>query len=107
MAMIDNKVVSSVLEAFDGFLCDVNNALAFKNSIEEENRALRLETEQLTSEAKRKDEIISNKEDEITRLLDKNLVISRSQFSKVKETKAEIRASVQLVEMKYEVRLPH
>ena len=101
--MNDTKSNSSVLEAFDCFLSDVNTALAYKSFLEEENKALKYETDMLTTETKRKDEIISSKEEEIARLLERNLISTRSHTSKINETKNEIRASAQLVEMRYEV----
>lgn len=93
-----------VLEAYDLLLSDINTALAFKSFIEEENRVLKLENDKLMIDSKRKDEVILTKEEEIVRLLEKNLIHSRSQTFKIEEAAKEICASAQLVELKYEVR---
>ena len=93
-----------VLEAYDSLLSDINNALALKSFIEEENRMLKLENEKLVIDSKRKDESIITKEEEIGRLLEKNLICSRMQTSKIDEAAKEICASAQLIELKYEVR---
>jgi hypothetical protein len=92
-----------LLEAFDSFLSDINTALASKSSIEEENRALKAETEHLSIDAKRRDEMIASKNDEIARLLEKSSVVARALNSKAFDVKSEIRATAKLVEMKYEV----
>ena len=94
-----------LLEAFDSFLSDINTALASKSFFEEENRALKVETEQLSIDAKRRDEMISSKDDEIARLLEKSSVDARAHNSRASEVKNEISATAQLVEMKYEVAL--
>ena len=102
--MADAKSNSLILEAFDLFLSDVNTALAIKSFLEEENKALKYEVDLLTAEAKKKDEILAGKEEEIGRLLERNLSSTRSHTLIISETKNEIRASAQLVEMRYEVR---
>lgn len=93
-----------VLEAYDLLISDVNTALAFKSFVEEENRVLKLENDKLMIDSKRKDEVILTKEEEIVRLLEKNLIHSGSQTFKIDEAAKEICASAQLVELKYEVR---
>jgi hypothetical protein len=92
-----------LLEAFDSFLSDINTALASKSFIEEENRALKAETEHLSIDAKRRDEMIASKNDEIARLLEKSSVVARALNLKAFDVKSEIRATAELVEMKYEV----
>ena len=101
--MSENKENSSILNSFDSFLSDVNSTLAYKSFLEEENRVLKFDAESLTAEIQMKDEIILAKEEEIARLLQKHLMVTKSQSSRVAETKNEIRASAQLVEMRYEV----
>lgn len=92
-----------LLEAFDSFLSDINTALASKSFFEEENRALKAEAEHLNIDAKRRDEMIASKNDEIARLLEKSSIVARAQNSKAMDVKSEIRATAELVEMKYEV----
>ena len=103
IAMSENKENSSILNSFDSFLSDVNSTLAYKSFLEEENRVLKFDAESLTAEIQMKDEIILAKEEEIARLLQKHLIVTKGQSSRVTETKNEIRASAQLVEMRYEV----
>lgn len=93
-----------VLEAYDSLLSDINNALALKSFIEEENRMLKQENDKLVIDSRRKDESIITKEEEIGRLLEKNLTCSRMQTFKIDEAAKEISASAQLIELKYEVR---
>ena len=64
---------------------------------------LKFDAESLTAEIQMKDEILLSKEEEIARLLEKQLTMIKSHTSRVTETKNEIRASAQLVEMRYEV----
>ena len=103
IVMSENKENSSILNSFDSFLSDVNSTLAYKSFLEEENRVLKFDAESLTAEIQMKDEIILAKEEEIARLLQKHLIVTKGQSSRVTETKNEIRASAQLVEMRYEV----
>jgi hypothetical protein len=93
----------SILEGFDNFLFDVNTALACKSFLEEENRALKIEIDQMLIEFKKKDEVISTKEEEISRLIESTSSVIRSHTSKIGDIKNELRASTQLVQMKYEV----
>ena len=93
-----------VLVAYDSLISDINTALALKCFIEEENRMLKLENDKLMIDCKRKDESIITKEEEIGRLLEKNLSFSRAQTYKIDEAAKEICATAQLVELKYEVR---
>lgn len=101
--VMQSRKTNSVLEAFDSFLNDVNTALAGKSFLEEDNRGLRLETEQLMLESKRKEEIISIKEEEIAKLLEKSFLSMRAHTSQINDTKNETLASVQLVDVRYEV----
>lgn len=94
---------SSILDIFDSFLSDVNSALAYKSSLEEENRILKYDTDSCIADIQRKDETILGKEEEIARLLEKHLTTTKSHSSKISETKNDIRASTQLVEIRYEV----
>lgn len=93
----------SILEGFDNFMFDVNSALACKSFLEDENRALKIETDQLVIEAKKKDEIICNIQEEISRLIESSSSVTRSHTTKINDIKNELRASTQLVQMKYEV----
>lgn len=101
--MSEKKENNSILDSFDSFLSDVNSTLAYKSFLEEENRVLKFDAESLTAEIQMKDEILLSKEEEIARLLEKQLTVIKSHTSRVTETKNEIRASAQLVEMRYEV----
>lgn len=93
----------SILEGFDNFLFDVNQALACKSFLEEENRALKIEIDQMLIEFKKKDEVIATKEEEMSRLIESTSSVIRSHTSKISDIKNELRASTQLVQMKYEV----
>ena len=100
---MQSRKTNSVLEAFDSFLNDVNTALAGKSFLEEDNRGLRLETEQLMLESKRKEEMISIKEEEIARLLEKSFLSMRADTTQINDSKNEALASAQLVDVRYEV----
>jgi hypothetical protein len=96
-------MASAILEAYDNFLVDVNTTLAHKSFVDEENRSLKVEIDQLMTEGKRKDEIITSKEEVITRLIEKISVLTKTHTTFINETRNEIRAEKELVQMKYEV----
>jgi hypothetical protein len=93
----------SILDGFDSFIDSVNTALACRGFLEEENRALKIETEQMAIETKKKDEAISTKDEEINRLIESTSSVTRIHTTKIGDIKNELRATTQLVQMKYEV----
>lgn len=81
---------SSVLDTYDALLVEFTTAMALRNFLEDENRALKTENDSLMQESSMCREIISNKDEEIAKLHMKNLSTTKVQTAKINEFFTEV-----------------